>query len=160
MEARGNGTIDITALPVSYSGGSLTSVSANFCGEDATDSDGSDGYTFEFECEDRESNTVTGEGTVVGEMLAISSAGVRMVGILNADDLPFPAFVDFVGPTESPIIVANPNGRENGWINLTAGEPRTGEAHARRRTDDDNSGWLRARIRSSGEVWRLQYGMS
>ena len=52
-----NGTIDITALPVSYSGGSVTSVSANFCGEDATDSDGSDGYTFEFECEDRESKT-------------------------------------------------------------------------------------------------------
>ena len=53
----GNGTIDITALPVSYTGGSVTSVSANFCGEDATDSDGSDGYTFEFKCADRESNT-------------------------------------------------------------------------------------------------------
>ena len=52
-----NGTIDITALFVSYSGGSVTSISANFCGEDATDSDGADGYTFEFECEDRESNT-------------------------------------------------------------------------------------------------------
>ena len=31
----GNGTIDITALPVSYSGGSVTSVSANFCRKDA-----------------------------------------------------------------------------------------------------------------------------
>ena len=48
----GNGTIDITALPVSYTGGSVTTVSANFCGADATDSDGADGYTFEFECED------------------------------------------------------------------------------------------------------------
>ena len=108
-----NGTIDITALPVSYSGGSVTSVSANFCGEDATDSDGSDGYTFEFECEGRESNTDADEGAV-GDMLAISSAGTdgKILG-----DNPFPAFVDFVGPTESPIIVANPNGREMGWIN-------------------------------------------
>ena len=104
----GNGTIDITALPVSYSGGSVRSVSANFCGEDATDSDGADGYTFEFECEDRESNTDAEEG-LVGDMLAISSPGEDGV-ILNADDLPFPAFVDFVGPSESPIIVANRNG--------------------------------------------------
>ena len=54
-----NGPIDITALPVSYSGGSVTSVSANFCGKDLTDSDGADGYTFEFECEDHESKTRT-----------------------------------------------------------------------------------------------------
>ena len=65
----GNGTIDITALPVSYSGGSPTSVSANFCGEDVPGSDGSDGYTFEFKCEDRESNTDADKG-VFGEVLA------------------------------------------------------------------------------------------
>ncbi len=115
-----NGTIDITALPVSYTGGSVTSVSANFCGEDSTDSDGSNGYMFEFKCEDHESNTVAGEGAVVGDMLTLSSPGEDGV-ILNADDLPFPAFVDFVGPTDSPIIVANPNGRENGWINADVG---------------------------------------
>ena len=129
----GNGTIDITALPVSYSGGSVRSVSANFCGEDATDSDGADGYTFEFECEDRESNTDAEEG-LVGDMLAISSPGEDGV-ILNADDLPFPAFVDFVGPSESPIIVANRNGRENGWLN--AAVALTGEVD-----DDDDDNWL------------------
>ena len=52
-----NGTIDVTALLVSYTGGSVTSVTANFCREQDTDSDGSDGYTFEFACEDHESKT-------------------------------------------------------------------------------------------------------
>ena len=131
-----NGTIDITALPVSYSGGSVTSVGANFCGEDATDSDGSDGYTFEFECEDRESNTDGTDGAVVGEMLALSSPGEDGV-ILNAEDLPFPAFVDFVGPSKSPIIVANRNGRENGWLN--AAVALTGEVDP---DEDDDENWL------------------
>ena len=128
----GNGTIDITALPVSYGGGSVTTVSANFCGEDATDSDGSDGYTFEFECEDRESNTDADEG-VVGDMLALSSVGES--GMILNDDHPFPAFVDFMGPSESPIIVANRNGRENGWLN--AAVALTGEVD-----DDDDDNWL------------------
>ena len=130
----GNGTIDITALPVSYSGESVTSVSANFCGEDAPDSDGSDGYTFEFECEDRESNTDADEGAV-GDMLTISSPGED--GVILNDDHPFPAFVDFVGPTGSPIIVANRNGRENGWLN--AAVALTGKVDA---DDDDDENWL------------------
>ena len=127
-----NGTIDITALPVSYGGGSVTSVSANFCGEDATDSDGADGYTFEFECKDRESNTDAEEG-VVGDMLALSSVGES--GMILNDDHPFPAFVDFMGPSESPIIVANRNGRENGWLN--AAVALMGEVD-----DDDDDNWL------------------
>ena len=125
-----NGTIDITALSVSYSGGSVTSVSANFCGEDATDSDGADGYTFEFECEDRESNT---DGAVAGDMLTLSSPGEA--GVILNDDHPFPAFVDFVGPTGSPIIVANPNGREMGWINSAVSL----SAERKKATDD---AWL------------------
>ena len=129
-----NGPIDITALPVSYSGGSVTSVSANFCGKDLTDLDGSDGYTFEFKCENRESNTDGTNDAVVGEMLAISSAGTdgKILG-----DNPFPAFVDFVGPSESPIIVANRNGRENGWLN--AAVALTGEVDA---DEDDDENWL------------------
>ena len=121
-----NGKIDITALPVSYSGGSVTSVSANFCRKDLTDSDGSDGYTFEFACEDHES-------TDTGDMLTLSSPGEA--GVILNDDHPFPAFVDFVGPTESPIIVANRNGRENGWLN--AAVALTGEVD-----DDDDDNWL------------------
>ena len=129
----GNGTIDITALPVSYTGGSVTTVSANFCGEDATDSDGADGYTFEFGCENRESNTDGTGGAVVGDMLTLSSPGEA--GVILNDDHPFPAFVDFVGPSESPIIVANRNGRENGWLN--AAVALTGEVD-----DDDDDNWL------------------
>ena len=130
-----NGTIDITALPVSYSGGSVTSVSANFCKEDATDSDGADGYTFEFECADRESSTDGTGGAVAGDMLTISSAGTD--GKILNDDHPFPAFVDFVGPSESPIIVANRNGRENGWLN--AAVALTGEVDA---DEEDDENWL------------------
>ncbi len=106
-----NGTIDITALPVSYTGGSVTSVGASFCGKDLTDSDGSDGYTFAFKCAGHESST---EGEEPGDMLTLSSAGTdgEILG-----DHPFPAFVDFKGPTGSPILVANPNGRQMGWLN-------------------------------------------
>ena len=129
----GNGTIDITALPVSYSGGSVTTVSANFCGKDATDSDGADGYTFEFECEG-ESKTVAADG-LVGDMLTLSSPGEA--GVILNDDHPFPAFVDFVGPTNSPIIVANRNGRENGWLN--AAVALTGEVDE---DEDDDENWL------------------
>ena len=135
----GNGTIDITALPVSYTGGSATSVSANFCGKDLTDSDGADGYTFEFECEDHESNTDA--GWLVGDMLTLSSPGEA--GVILNDDHPFPAFVDFVGPTNSPIIVANRNGRENGWLN--AAVALTGEVDETKTTT--RIGWLRARTR-------------
>ena len=122
---------------MSYSGGSVTSVSANFCGEDATDSDGADGYTFEFECADRESNTDADEGAV-GDMLTLSSPGEA--GVILNDDHPFPAFVDFVGPTGSPIIVANRNGREMGWLN--AAVALTGEVD-----DDDDDNWL-VRVRT------------
>ena len=129
-----NGTIDITALPVSYSGGSVTTVSANFCGKDLTDSDGADGYTFEFACEDRESNTDAEVG-LVGDMLTLSSPGEA--GVILNDDHPFPAFVDFMGPSESPIIVANRNGREDGWLN--AAVALTGEVDA---DEDDDENWL------------------
>ena len=129
-----NGPIDVTALLVSYTGESVTSVTANFCREQDTDSDGSDGYTFEFACEDHESNTdADGGAVVVGDMLTLSSPGED--GVILNDDHPFPAFVDFVGPTNSPIIVANRNGRENGWLN--AAVALTGEVD-----DDDDDNWL------------------
>ena len=129
-----NGPIDITALLVSYTGGSVTSVSADFCGEEATESDGTGGYTFEFKCEDRESNTDADKG-LVGDMLILSSPGED--GVILNDDHPFPAFVDFVGPTNSPIIVANRNGREDGWLN--AAVALTGEVDA---DEDDDENWL------------------
>ena len=68
-------------------------------------------------------------------MLTLSSPGEA--GVILNDDHPFPAFVDFVGPSESPIIVANRNGRENGWLN--AAVALTGEVDA---DDDDDDNWL------------------
>ena len=67
-------------------------------------------------------------------MLTISSPGEE--GVILNDDHPFPAFVDFVGPTNSPIIVANRNGRENGWLN--AAVALTGEVD----DEDDDDNWL------------------
>ena len=127
----GNGEIGITALPVLYSGGSVESVTVEFCGDDPSTDAGAP-YEFSFECDDRES--ATGGGTV-GETPIVSSGGDPGT-ILNEDDLPFPAFVDFVAPTESPIIVANRNGREDGWLNAAVG--LTGEFHGTRGPDN----WL------------------
>ena len=79
-------------------------------------------------------NTDADEG-LVGDMLTLSSPGEA--GVILNDDHPFPAFVDFVGPTNSPIIVANRNGRENGWLN--AAVALTGEVDA---DEDDDENWL------------------
>ena len=68
-------------------------------------------------------------------MLTLSSPGED--GVILNDDHPFPAFVDFVGPTNSPIIVANRNGREDGWLN--AAVALTGEVDA---DEDDDENWL------------------
>ena len=118
-----NGVIEIAALPVRFSGEPVSAVTVNFCFEDVTDPEAP--YEFAFDC----------EGVEAGVGTPLISAGGTSGDILNIDDLPFPAFIDFVGPARSPVISANPNGREDGWINgavsLTA---------ARRRDTDD--AWL------------------
>ena len=118
-----NGAIQIAALPVRFSGDPVSAVTVNFCSEDVTDSEAP--YEFTFRC----------EGVEAGVGTPLISSGGTSGAILNIDDLPFPAFIDFVGPPGSPVIAANPNGREDGWIN--AGVSLTA---ARRRDTDD--AWL------------------
>ncbi|MDE0082099.1 MAG: hypothetical protein OXT72_05570 [Gammaproteobacteria bacterium] len=118
-----NGAIEIAALPVRFSGEPVSAVTVNFCFEDITDSEAP--YEFTFECEGVEAGVGTPQ---------ISSDGTSG-DILNIDDLPFPAFIDFVGPGHSPVIAANPNGREDGWINAAV------SLTAERRRDTDDA-WL------------------
>ncbi len=118
-----NGAIEIAALPVSFSGDPVPAVTMNFCSENITDAEAP--YEFAFGCEGVEAR--------VGAP-SISSAG-GYGDILNIDDLPFPAFIDFAGPAHPPVIVANPNGREDGWINAAV------SLTAERRKDTDDA-WL------------------
>ena len=118
-----NGAIEIAALPVSFSGDPVSALTMNFCSENITDP--APPYEFAFGCEGVEAR--------VGAP-SISSAG-GYGDILNIDDLPFPAFIDFAGPAHSPVIVANPNGREDGWINAAV------SLTAERRKDTDDA-WL------------------
>ena len=120
-----NGMIEFTALPVSYSGASITSVSGDFCGKDVTDAEAP--FMLSFECTETSGET--------GEMLTVSSGGTDGM-ILNMADLPLPAFVDFDAPMEPPMILANRNGREDGWINMYVG--LTGEFDAK----DEKDNWL------------------
>ena len=118
-----NGGIEFAALPVSFSGDPVPAVTMNFCFENLTDPEAP--YEFTFGCEGVEARI---------EAPVVSSAG-RDRDILNIDDLPFPAFIDFAGPAHPPVIVANPNGREDGWINAAV------SLTAERRKDTDDA-WL------------------
>ena len=117
-----NGHIVISALPVIYSGEETGAVTVGLGDCDAEDGD--DPLSVEFDCEDV-------EGT---QTITVSSGGENRK-ILNEDDLP-KANIDMVGPSESPIIIANRNGRENGWINAAVGI--SGTFHASRGKDN----WL------------------
>ena len=121
--AMANGAIKIAALPVSFSGDPVSAVTMNFCSETITDPQAP--YEFTFGCQGVETQI---------DAPSISSVG-RYGEILNIDDLPFPAYIDFAGPAHSPILVANPNSREDGWINAAV------SLTAERREDTDDA-WL------------------
>ena len=53
---------------------------------------------------------------------------------LNGDDI-FPLYLDYEGPS-APTFSPNPNGREDGWVNLTV--DFTGE----QKITSNNDGWL------------------
>ena len=78
----------------------------------------------EFDCEDK-------SGT---QAITVSAGGMSRT-ILNEDDLP-EANIDMVAPTAAPIIIANRNDREDGWINAAVGI--SGEFHKTRGKDN----WL------------------
>ena len=70
---------------------------------------GGPGVSFEFECE--------GEAT---QEISVTADGVAAQPILNKADLPTPN-IDMEGPENAPIIIANRNGRQEGWINAAVG---------------------------------------
>ena len=97
--------VEITALPVMYSGGSTASVGIGaFCG----DEDGSTATAAPF--------VLTPECKGTGERTATFTADGADIGVLNSDV--FPLYLDYDGPS-APIFSPNPNNREDGWVNLT-----------------------------------------
>ena len=115
-----NGHIMISALPVIYSGEEIGAVSVALAGCEAEEAEGDDHgdddhhgteASFEFDC----------EGEDAARAITVSVGGVPQEdNILNMDDLPT-ANIDMEGPANAPIIIANRNGRENGWINADVG---------------------------------------
>ena len=112
--------LEITALPVLYSGGSAASVSVTllgFCGADAATETSETSVTFTPEC-DATSNTVA---TVIDEVVTDPAGDfpVFIIGDAEADilgDHVFPLYLDYEGP-DAPYFNVNPNGREEGWVN-------------------------------------------
>ena len=127
-----NGHIMVSALPVSYSGDEtgVVTVTLTDCTGEAAEGDDDDhdhgaaGLSFEFDCKKETANRT----------IAVLEGGEATGMILN-EDLPKPN-IDMVGPTNAPIIIANRNGREEGWINAAAGI--SGKYHASRGKDN----WL------------------
>ena len=132
--------LEMTAVPVLYSGGSAASVTLlAFCGADAATETSETSFTFTPECS-ATSNTVAPEtetGDPVGDSPVFVIADAEVV--IRNDDV-FPLYLDYEGP-EAPTFAKNPNDRAGGWINKAV--DLTGE-----QLDDDNSpkhnpdGWL------------------
>ena len=103
--------IEITAVPVLYSGGSAASLTlTDFCNTAASTASAAP-YTFSPKCK----GTSETEGDNPGETPAFNIAGTG-VGVLN-DDI-FPLYLDYDAPS-APTFYPNPNKREDGWVNLT-----------------------------------------
>ena len=99
--------IEITAVPVMYSGGSAAAVGIEaFCG----DEDGATATAAPF--------VLTPECEGTGEHTAMFTADGAEIGVLNSDV--FPLYLDYDGPS-APIFSPNPNNREDGWVNLDGG---------------------------------------
>ena len=97
--------VEITALPVMYSGGSTAAVGVGaFCG----DEDGATATAAPF--------VLTPECKGTGEYTATFTADGADIGVLNSDV--FPLWLDYDGPS-APTFSPNPNNREDGWVNLT-----------------------------------------
>ena len=122
--------IEITAVPVMYSGGSAAAVGIEaFCG----DEDGATATAAPF--------VLTPECEGTGEHTAMFTADGAEIGVLNSDV--FPLYLDYDGPS-APIFSPNPNNREDGWVNLTV--DFGGEQGSKNKdgwltyNDDDDSG--------------------
>ena len=114
-----NGHIEISALGVSYSGAEMgnATISLTGCTGEKAEGDGHGGdgahaateVAFEFKC----------TGDAANRTIGVATAG-ETATILNKDDLP-KANIDMVAPANAPKIIANRNGRQEGWINAAVG---------------------------------------
>ena len=101
--------VEITAVPVRYSGASTASVGIGaFCGDEDGSTATAAPFVFTPEC----------EGT--GERTATFTADGADIDVLNSDV--FPLYLDYDGPS-APIFSPNPNNREAGWVNFDGGFP-------------------------------------
>ena len=130
--------VEITAVPVLYSGGSAASVGIGaFCGADA-DTEDQAPFMFTPEC----------EGTSVGVTPEFTIAGTDVPPVNNIDAL----YLDYEGPS-APTFFPNPNGREDGWVNMAVdllGEQSSNEDGWLTYNDDDAG--------VGGYVTQLRYG--
>ena len=138
-----NGPIDISVIPVNYSGGTTESVTVGYCGAaPVTVAPGPYDFSFSGAAGDPCAGYSTVGGPVVfaaGDTPGITSvqdgaAGPGGAGSIINIDHPFPGPIDFLGPG-TPLFTANPNGRQNGWINGAVG--LTGANDTPSATDDD-----------------------
>ncbi len=112
--------LEMTALPILYSGGSAASVSVTllaFCGADAATETSETSVTFTPEC-DATSNTAA---TVIDEVVTDPAGDSPVFVIADAEvdilnDDVFPLYLDYEGP-DAPYFKVNPNDREDGWVN-------------------------------------------
>ena len=118
--------VEITALPVLYSSGAVSSLTLlSFCSDDAaTDSEAP--FSFSLDCDKTSDKDGTGDKpkfTVEGDEIDVVAKAV---------------YLDFNGPP-APHFEANPNGREGGWVNQAVLVATSlGAYHASRNKD----GWL------------------
>ena len=108
--------IEITAVPVLYSGGSASSVGIGaFCGALAA-TDAEDPFAFTPSCKSTSNTNTDNAANPAGDTPEFTIAGAD-VETKNGDDI-FPLYLDFEGPS-APTFYPNPNDREGGWVNLT-----------------------------------------
>ena len=131
--------LEMTALPVLYSGGSAASVSVTllaFCGADAATETSETSVTFTPECSATSNAAATEIAGVVTEpagdspRFVIANAEVDILG----DDV-FPLYLDYEGP-DAPYFKPNPNGRDAGWVNPTV------DFLGEYKEDKNDDGWL------------------
>ena len=127
--------IEITAVPVLYSGGSAASLTlTDFCDAAASTASAAP-FTFSPKCK----GTSETDGDNPGETPAFNIAGT-VVGVLNDDT--FPLYLDFDAPS-APTFYPNPNDREGGWVNLTVdflGEQKPGNKDGWLNYNSDDAG--------------------
>ena len=127
--------LTITAVPVTYSSGSVASVTLlGICGaKAATDSEAP--YEFKPDC--KASTPAT--GVTAQFSLAVGGRSVEVEGSLN--DGVFPLRLDYEAP-DAPHFMPNPNKREGGWLNasVTLDENSTSKKNGWLVYNDANAG--------------------